>query len=50
MEPVTDQPIMYGQASDADPLEWAWVHEQLGKAGTYWVVTPGSGHPHPRPV
>lgn len=50
MEPVAQQLIMYGQPSDAEPLDWAWVHEQLAAAGTYWVVTPGTGHPHPRPV
>lgn len=50
MEPLADQLIMYGQPSDAEPLDWAWVREQLVTAGTYWVVTPGTGHPHPRPV
>jgi hypothetical protein len=41
---------MYGEASQAHPLEWSWVDEQLETAGTYWVVAGGHGHPHPRPV
>jgi hypothetical protein len=41
---------LYGQPADAEPLAWTWVDEQLGSAGTYWVVARGPGHPHPRPV
>jgi len=41
---------LYGSASDQPALEWSWVQLQLEAAGTYWVVTRGSGHPHPRPV
>ena len=41
---------MYGSRAEAAGLEWPWVEEQLVNAGAYWVVTPGSGHPHPRPV
>ena len=26
------------------------MEEQLTAAGTYWVVAPTQGHPHPRPV
>ncbi len=40
----------YGAASDRPAVEWRWVHDQLETAGTYWVVGPTSGHPHPRPV
>ena len=41
---------MYGTLSNARPLEWAWVREQLFSAGTYWAVVPDDGAPHPRPV
>jgi hypothetical protein len=41
---------LYGQTSDRPPLEWSWVESQLTDAGTYWVVAPSAGHPHPRPV
>jgi hypothetical protein len=40
----------YGAASDATPLAWSWVDQQLVDAGTYWVVTPSASRPHPRPV
>jgi hypothetical protein len=43
----------YGQASDAEPLDWSWVDAALAAAPTYWVVVPAGGdsrHPHPRPV
>jgi Pyridoxamine 5'-phosphate oxidase len=40
----------YGGETDAAPLEWGWVEQQLAEAGTYWVSTPSRGHPHPRPV
>ncbi len=40
----------YGAASDRPELDWSWVRDQLETAGTYWVVAPTSGHPHPRPV
>jgi hypothetical protein len=36
--------------SDQPPLDWSWVESQLVAAGTYWVVAPSNGHPHPRPV
>lgn len=41
---------MFGQPSEIEPLEWAWVDKQLTAAGTYWITTPREGHPHPRPV
>jgi hypothetical protein len=41
---------LYGTPSDQDPLAWSWVEEQLEAAGTYWLVAPTTGHPHPRPV
>ncbi|MGD9702578.1 MAG: hypothetical protein AB7Q42_07400 [Acidimicrobiia bacterium] len=41
---------MYGSVSDAAPVEWEWVDEQLASAGTYWVVAHSPDHPHPRPV
>ena len=41
---------MYGQPSEADALDWAWVDGQLREAGTYWAVARGAGLPHPRPV
>jgi hypothetical protein len=42
--------ILYGETSDAAPLDWPWVDAQLAAAGCYWVVAHGAGHPHPRPV
>ncbi len=50
MEPVSQQLLMYGHPSDASPLGWPWVQDQLADAGTYWIVPRGAGHPHPRPV
>jgi len=41
---------LYGAHSDQVPLAWSWVEEQLETAGTYWLVAPTPGHPHPRPV
>ena len=41
---------MYFTESDAAPLEWDWVEEQLAAAGTYWVAARSPAHPHPRPV
>jgi hypothetical protein len=41
---------MYGAPATVERLEWTWVDEQLATAGAYWVVTAGSGRPHPRPV
>lgn len=47
----TAQPLsIYGSPTEVSQLEWAWVDEQLGAAGIYWVVANGSGHPHPRPL
>jgi hypothetical protein len=54
MEAETNpQPVplrMYGEPSTAPPLAWSWVQDQLERAGTYWVVSRATGHPHPRPV
>jgi hypothetical protein len=53
MEPTRETLVMYGAASTAEPLEWAWADGELAAAGTYWAVppTPSPGaHPHPRPV
>lgn len=41
---------MYGARAEVGGLEWSWVEDQLLNAGAYWVVAPGSDHPHPRPV
>ncbi len=41
---------LYGTVSDRPRLDWNWVDQQLEGAGTYWVVAPTPGHPHPRPV
>src|SRR5262245_12811101 len=41
---------MFGEASPEPPLDWAWVDEQLFRAGTYWTTARSAGHPHPRPV
>lgn len=41
---------MFGSVLDAEPLAWSWAEEQLRNAETYWVVSPSTGHPHPRPV
>lgn len=41
---------MYGARAQAAGLEWPWVENQLVNADAYWVVAPGSDHPHPRPV
>jgi len=50
VEPVPEPLRFYGSVSETDTLEWAWVEGELERAGTYWVVTRGDGHPHPRPV
>ena len=50
MKPRAERLVMYGARAEADGLEWRWVEDQLVNAGAYWVVTPGSDHPHPRPV
>ena len=50
MEPAAERLAMFGQPSEVEPLAWAWVHDQLNAAGTYWVVTRSEGHAHPRPV
>ncbi|CAN5816225.1 pyridoxamine 5'-phosphate oxidase family protein [soil metagenome] len=41
---------MYGAHAEVGGLEWSWVEDQLVNAGAYWVVVPGTAHPHPRPV
>ena len=41
---------LYGKPSDLDPVEWDWVRGQLEAAGSYWLATPTSRHPHIRPV
>jgi hypothetical protein len=41
---------MYGAPPEAAELAWPWVEQQLVDAGTYWLVAPADGHPHPRPV
>ena len=41
---------MFGSVLEAEPLPWSWVEERLTAAETYWVVSPSTGHPHPRPV
>ena len=41
---------LYGAPSGRPELPWEWVDRQLCDAGTYWVVGPTTGHPHPRPV
>lgn len=50
MQPVGEHLSMYGEPSEGAPLDWTWVANQLAGAGTYWVVSRGPGHPHPRPV
>ncbi len=50
MDPDAEQLIMYGKPSEVGALEWAWVDDQLKTVGAYWMVAPGRGHPHPRPV
>lgn len=50
MEPRADHLRMYGERTDIGGIEWDWARAQLEGAGAYWIVTPGSGHPHPRPV
>ncbi len=50
---MTRRPVplrMYAAASEAAPLEWDWVDEQLAAAGTYWIAARSPAHPHPRPV
>ncbi len=42
--------MMYGSPAGGDRLDWTWVEDQLVKAGAYWIVAPGVGNPHPRPV
>ena len=50
MEPVRGVLRLYGAESDAAPLAWEWVEEQLVQASVYWVVPRAERHPHPRPV
>ncbi len=51
LQPPTAEPLsLYGTFTESSPLDWTWVDEQLGAAGTYWVIPRGLGHPHPRPV
>lgn len=51
MHPRTAEPLrMWGQRSESPPPDWRWVEDQLVAAGTYWVVSRSSSHPHPRPV
>ena len=50
VEPREQALRLYGAVSDRGPLAWSWVEEQLGAAGTYWVVARTPGHPRPRPV
>lgn len=40
----------YGQPSDHEALDWAWVDNQLRTSGTYWVVARSTVRPHPRPI
>jgi len=49
-EPAVRTMRLYGAPSEHPPLDWSWVEEQLERAGTYWVLATGPGHPHPRPV
>ena len=42
--------MMYGSQAEVGDLGWEWVEDQLVHAGAYWIVTPGTEHPHPRPV
>ena len=49
--PPAPEPLrLYGATAEQPALEWAWVDKQLTAAGTYWVMAPSAGHPHPRPV
>lgn len=41
---------MFGQPSEGGALDWGWVDNQLSAAPTYWVISRGGAHPHPRPV
>jgi hypothetical protein len=50
VEPVPEPLHLYGQVSEREPPDWAWVDAQLRDAGIYWVVPRGHGHPHTRPV
>jgi hypothetical protein len=50
MEPVEERLVMYGAQTDAGGLDWDWVEDQLVTAGAYWIVTPTTKLPHPRPV
>jgi hypothetical protein len=34
---------LYGQPSELPPPDWEWVDDQLGAAGTYWLVTSTAG-------
>jgi len=50
MEPTAERLVMYGARAEVGGLGWNWVEDQLVNAGAYWIVTPSSEHPHPRPV
>lgn len=50
MEPTASPLVMYGSRAEVGGLGWQWVEDQLASAGAYWIVAPGNGHPHPRPV
>lgn len=50
MEPAAELLTLYGSRAEVGGLVWEWVDAQLTAAGSYWIVCPGQGHPHPRPV
>ena len=41
---------MCGSHAEVGGLRWKWAEDQLVNAGAYWIVTPSTEHPHPRPV
>lgn len=48
--PEPERLTLYGKESVLPAIQWGWADEQLRLAGTYWLTTPGAGHPHVRPV
>ena len=50
MVPKEERLVMYGAHAEVGDLPWEWVEDQLVNAGAYWIVTPSTEHPHPRPV
>ena len=51
MQPLTDEPRMFGGRLQPVRLPWSWAVERLTLARNYWIATTRpDGRPHTRPV